>query len=343
MTTTNTFCPVSRTLGRHPEELLPAIPLLIGYRPSDSLVCLFFDGSGSIVLSSRVDWDTCRTAPDDVVATLAERARNCEANSVLVASIDAVRPDQHTIAALALSFLSRDFELLWAGETFDDSWRGLECSPACGEHLLDRHHPTVVGLIADGLAAAPDRDTIVAEIAEDPARRIPDLGTAPTGRRLESWRDDAIERMAELLRTTEPLSDSDVDLVTRACRDLRVRDVVLWRITNGPHHGRALLQRCWDVFAESLRRAPSDSIAPVAAVAALIAWQLGEGTRAMECLKRARAADPDHSLADLVFRCIDQARPPSLWHQVMAGLDEATCRYGHIDDRLDPQERSDRS
>lgn len=336
MTTTNSFCPVSRTLGRHPENLLPALPLLIGYRPTDSLVCLFFTDEGTVVLSSRVDWDTCLAAPEDVVATLAERGRNCGAGSVLVVSVDPIRPDPQTIAALALGFVSREFELLWAGEVFDDCWLGLECTPECGEHRMDPHHPTVVGLIADGLAAVADRDTLVAEVAEDHESRIANLGPPPVGRYLEMWRDEAIERAMELLRTAEPLSDADVDLVARACRDLRVRDVVLWRITMGREHDRALLQRCWTVFAACLRRAPDDAVAPVAAVAALIAWQLGEGTRALECVKRARDADPDHSLAGLVHRCIDEARPPSLWHQVMAGLDEHTCRYGQRDERRDP-------
>ena len=50
--TNTTYCPVSRTLGRRPEQLLPAIPYLLGYHPSDSLVCLFFGSDGGMRLSS---------------------------------------------------------------------------------------------------------------------------------------------------------------------------------------------------------------------------------------------------------------------------------------------------
>lgn len=330
--TTSTYCPVSRTLGRQPEQMLPAIPYLLGYAPSDSLVCLFFDHGGVMRLSSRVDWDTCVTAPQDVVITLAQRGRNCGAGSVLIASVDPAGPSLDTVSRLCVEFLSEGFDIDWAGECAGDSWRGLECTDHCDRHVLDPHCATVVGLIAEGNAPAPDRKAVVAEVAADPEERLDSLHLAEIPNKpgdLEIWRDTTIEDCLAILSAhEEALSDRQVALMAAACCDIRVRDVILWRLTIGEEAARIDARRTWDLISSTLRRAPDEAVAGVAAVGALVAWQMGEGTRAMECLKRARQADPRHSLAALVFRCVDSAQGPQIWWQVMAGLDEDTCRHG---------------
>lgn len=327
---TSTYCPVSRTLGRQPEQLLPAIPYLLGYAPTDSLVCLFFDHRGEVRLSSRVDWDTCLAAPDDVADTLAQRGHNCGATSVLLAAVDAITADWDTIAQLCGGFLAAGLALDWAGECTGQVWRGLECSDICGTHVLDPHCATVVGLIADGNAPAADRQSVVAEVApsDDPLPNLMAAGLPVGAGDLEIWRDDTIEDCMNVLRHRGSPTDRDIALIAAACCDVRVRDVILWRLTMARDTATVASQHTWDVLATTLRRAPTEAVAPVGAVAALVAWQMGEGTRAMECLKRAHQADPGHSLAQLVFRCVDGAHSPSVWWHVMACLDEFTCRHG---------------
>lgn len=332
-----TDCPRSRHLGVRPEEILPALPLLLGYPPVDSLVCLFFDDHG-LVLSSRVDWSTCRAAPSDVVDTLVMRAGACGAQSVFVTQAQAPDPDPATLSELSMLFVVAGMEVLWTGRTADGVWRGLHCAASCPDHPLDSHSPAVVELIAQGWSAAPDRASVVAEVdAEDP---VPDLcEPMPPGPALERWRDETIRRGMDLLTSARPVTTAEVQLIAAACRDIRVRDVILWRLER-TDAGRAVdRNRRWLVFATALRRAPSNCVAPVAAVAALTAWQQGEGTRATACLARARDADPQHSLAALVRRCVDQAVPPATWRQCMASLDEVTCRHGTSADNSSPDDR----
>lgn len=327
----STFCPVSRTLGHRPEELLPAIPYLLGYTPIDSLVCLFFDEGGHMRLSSRVDWGVCRLAAEDVVTTLAQRARNSGGSRVLLAAVDPADPDLAVVGELAAHFLTEGFRLDWAGHCYGSRWRGLECTPRCDEHVMDRHCATVVRLIADGMAPVRDREAVVAEVAADanPLRER-DLPRQPAeGIEREEWRDALIHEATQLLAGRRPVSRTDAGKITAACLDVRVRDVLLWRLTNAADGESLRSERTWEVFRDSLRLAPQEAVAAVGAVSALVAWQRGEGTRAMECLHRARESDPHHSLAALVFRCVDSAQPPSLWLEVMAGLDEKTCRHGN--------------
>jgi Domain of unknown function (DUF4192) len=283
-----------------------------------------------MVLSSRVDWATCQVAPAEVVETLAARAANCGATAVFLAEAQTAAPDAATLIDLSLHFVLSGMAVVWAGRCADGTWRGLECGSECPDHVLDPHSPAVVELIAQGWSAAPDRDSVVAEVA--PRDQVPDVGEpiAP-GPARELWRDHAIRETMQLLRSDRPLEAGDVSLIARMCRDIRVRDVVLWRL-ECTDDGRAVTgSRCWQVFATALRRAPSDCVAPVAAVAALVAWQLGEGTRATACLHRAEAADPTHSLASLVRTSVYQAVPPTVWRQCMSSLDEETCRHGSGD------------
>lgn len=329
--TNTTYCPVSRTLGRRPEQLLPAIPYLLGYHPSDSLVCLFFGSDGGMRLSSRVDWETTRQAVGDVAETLAQRAHNCDAVSVLVAAIDPRVIDWGTVTSLCVAFLDRGLSIDWAGECVGSSWRGLECTDLCEPHLLDSSCATVAELIADGMAPAADRGAVLAEVAaDDHPISESELAVPPeSAQQREEWRDTSIERCMAILAGSDPLSAADVGAFVAGMSDIRVRDVVLWRLTVGDRVGEVRDRRTWAVVSECVRRSPQEAVAGVAAVAALVAWQMGEGTRAMAALHRAWSADPDHTFADLVHRCVDAAAPPALWWQVMGGLDEFTCRYGN--------------
>ncbi|MFN8126331.1 MAG: DUF4192 family protein [Candidatus Nanopelagicales bacterium] len=313
-----------------PAEILSAIPLFLGYPPTDSLVCLFFDPEGRMVLSSRLDWQACRADPETVVRTLSERASSGGARSVFIVEVDTPAPDPATLVALALQFLMAGIGVEWAGRSAAGSWQGLDCDPRCPPHPVDPHSAMVVELVTRGWSAVPDRDCLIGEVAA--ADPIADLGPAlAPGPDLEAWRDAAIDELTVLLQTDRPLTADDIDLVARVCRDIRARDVVLWRLECTPA-GRAVTRaRRWQVFATTLRRAPADAVAPVAAVAALMAWQAGEGTRATACLDRARAADPGHSLSGLIRSCLDQAVSPSVWLASLSSLDEDTCRHGAAD------------
>ncbi len=329
---TTTFCPVSRTLGRRPEELLPAVPYLLGYHPTDSLVCLFFGADDEMRLSSRVDWDTTRLATHDVVATLSERAGNCDAHSVLIVAMDPQQPDWEVLTHLCVGFLDRGLTIDWAGECRAGAWRGLECTDDCDRHVLDPQCVTVTRLIAEGVAPAADRDEVTAEVTAAADQLDDDVAVSvplhPGG--LEAWRDEMIPACLAVLERGGALSDAEIATFAVGMSDIRVRDVVLWRLTCGGHRPGIADPQTWQVVSAVLRQAPGVTVAPVAAVAALVAWQRGEGTRAMAALPRAWAADPQHSLAELVYRCVDAAVPPTVWWQVMSGLDEPTCRHGEI-------------
>lgn len=314
------------------QQLLPAIPYLVGYRPSDSLVAVFLREDGSLAVTARMDWEVCRADPAGAAAAICEQAALSDPARVLVAAVDPVQPDDEALAAVATICPAHDIAVVWAGRYEGDTWRGLDCDlKGCEAHILDTAAPppTVTELIAQGHAPRPGRDAIEAEVA---AGTVP--GRAPRALRrprsvdIEAWRDQILAASQDVLADSAELSDSDVSVLAAACRDIRVRDVLLWRLTIGAEHVLIGWPRAWEVVSEVLRRCARPDAAAVGAVAAVVAWQLGDGIRAHACLDRADEADPRHSLAGLVRRSLLAGCPPAVWCEVMGGLTEESCRHG---------------
>ncbi|QZY30869.1 DUF4192 domain-containing protein [Nocardioides coralli] len=65
-----------------------------------------------------------------------------------------------------------------------------------------------------------------------------------------------------------------------------------------------------------VRRAPDDLAPHAAAVLGFVAWVSGDGALAWCAVDRARALDPDHSLARLVADLLVAAVSPEEWEHV---------------------------
>lgn len=314
-----------------PRQLLPAIPYLVGYRPSDSLVAVFLHEDRSIAVTARLDWDVCRADPSGAAAAILEQASRSDPVWVFVAAVDPGTPDDAALRTIAAMCLDTGITVIWAGRHVADTWRGLDCDlMGCEVHELDGTSPpaTVTELIAQGCAPMSSRDAITAEVADQTGGSRPRALRRPADVDPDTWRDELLRVSQDLLADAGALTDSDVAVLAAACRDIRVRDVLLWRLTVGPEHLLIGWQRAWEVFSDVLRRCAVRDAAPVGAVAAVVAWQLGDGIRGHACLDRAEEADPQHSLAGLVRRSLAAGCPPSIWQEVMAGLTEDQCRYG---------------
>lgn len=326
-------CPDLQHTRLRPDAVLSAAAHLIGFQPTDSLLCVFIGADHAVTVTARLDWELIRADPAGAAEALAVRGRNVGSEFAFLAAVDPEVDDPSALRGVRERLEDLELEVIWAGQLHGDVWRGPLCDDAgCPEHRIDRTVPSTVltTLVAHGHAPAQDRQTIVAEVARADAgvATMRDIASAGPGADLERWRDGTLTRVMDLLADTPPLGTADVALLCAACQDIRVRDVFLWRLTEGPEHLSIGWHRAWQLFAETLRRSPLSHVAPVGAVAALVAWQLGDGTRALECLARAREGNPDHSLAALVMECVDAAVPPTVWQLAMASMDESIARWG---------------
>lgn len=330
--TTHT-CLAEPETGSAPAELLPALPYLVGFHPADSLVAVFLNLRKEICLTARLDWSVCLADPVEAANALLGPAAHCEASHVLLVAVDIADGAMADLVEIACRFLEADLSVVWCGTLTGPEYLGLDCPAAgCDGHVLDPLRPsaTTTHLVAEGHAPLRDRDAVLAEVA---ARD----GVPVAARRLtrgpdrECDRDVLLEQVTDVLTAADDdfaaalLPDADLATVALACNDVPVRDVLLVRLSD-PGAAAVSWTAAWPVLHATLRRCPPEHLPGVATMAALAAWQCGDGVRARACLERALDADPRHRLAVLSWQMLQAALPPHRWREAMADLDETTAR-----------------
>jgi hypothetical protein len=209
------------------------------------------------------------------------------------------------------------------------------CCPETGR-VVDPVVANAVGasFALRGVTALGSRSDLVAVLEPDPngvARLEPilverelaidDLLGDAKGPGIEHWRDEQVERIAALILDDGDLSDDESVTVLIGLCDVRVRDTVLWFLSRAENRFG-----CLDRLLLTLQLAPNGYVAPIATCAALVAWLLGDGARAMIAIERALNDDPEYSLAALIASSLGAGLPPAAWSEVMQGLSVETCR-----------------
>lgn len=210
-----------------------------------------------------------------------------------------------------------------------------ECCPAIGREV----DPVVANAVGAsfavrGVSALQSRSELVSVLEPDPTgvarlepilvereHEIDDLLGNAQGPGIEQWRDEQVERIAALILEDGELSDDDSVTVLIGLCDVRVRDTLLWFLSR-TETGFG----CLDRLLLTLQLAPNGYVAPIATCAALVAWLLGDGARAMIAIERALNDDPEYSLAVLIEGSLAAGLPPTAWNEVMQGLSVETCR-----------------
>lgn len=327
------------------EQLVAALPHLVGFRPAESLVLVWL-ARGTVFLSQRVDLP----APDGV-RTVADGLRADEWVTAIVPP-DAVAAADGVVAVLVTEQLAdlddyvrladrvcglvhdREIAVHDLIHLRDGRWRSLYCgSPDCCPPEGRPVRPAVQALIDDEFALAgrrvlPDRRALVAQVVADPSAVAEVAGLLPRrprrARRGDRWRDRAITEIWRLLQTRPgPIDAARRVRVLRDLADARVRDTVLWDLA---HADPDEVARAAVALATLTRSAPDAVCAPVATCCAVAAWLTGDGALSGAALERALAAEPDYSLARLVDGMLRAAWSPARWRAVMDELDRETCR-----------------
>ena len=237
-------------------------------------------------------------------------------------------------------------DALLAGE---DRWWSYLCDqPECCSPAGTPIDPVISEEVAArfalaGVAKLANREAVLALCAADPVRqltihdcwgevrrqRADRLAKAEhPGHEFERWRDEAIELVRDSLLGSARRTPEQESAILWALCDVRVRDTVLWEIARSESHDA---HRAYESAVALLRAAPPGLIAPIGAVAALLAWLIGDGVRAVAALDRVDAEDPNYALAELLSRSISAGLPPAGWREMMQGLSREACRGRHRD------------
>lgn len=301
------------------EDLIAAAPLVLGFRPADSVVMMTAEGDH--VFHGRTGLPRGSDPPGaGVVAEvlLAPARRNRVRRVAFLFFSDDERVVRRVWAAVR-SGCERD-RLQVVDAVRVETRRYY---PLIGDRRLREigvaydvaAHPFAAQAVLQGIVVEKDRDALVASVAPDvdartavqdalaasglagtrPPRRGPDR------RRWGQWLRDVVSRHTAA-RTVA--TDDEVARIGWCVQDVRVRDAA-WALIRRPVADRH--QAFW---ADVVRRIPEPLVPPAATLLGWAAWQAGHGALAWIAVDRCREVDPDYGLATILAGCLDRAIPP---------------------------------
>lgn len=326
-----------------PHDLLAAIPFLIGYHPTDSLVIVSLK-EDCVGMAMRVDYPDidaahCAEAFDALVFHL---VREGAQGALIVAYVPEDRNDGVEILGNISTALSRvEIPIRESLLIANGRWRSVlcgdqECCPADGNELPEISSSRVaVEQVAEGrpmpygdregmadsissLSLASDVD-FISQVGE--SRIDPECNQLQKVQRIGALAVlDLASRFIAGSLGRDFASDEKLSAQVLGClSDIQVRDFALGS------HDDASIEIYWTMWRYLIRIAPSGFIAPVASLLAALSYEKGEGALAQRCLDRALADDPSYSLAGLLRRVFNAGWPPESFGAMRRDLHPKVC------------------
>ena len=307
--------------------LLAAIPHLLGFTPTASLVVVGATESGGVQLAFRYD------LPDPpartVVADIAGHALSVLAHQRLTIAVAVgygpgrlVTPLADALRAAAPRAAVRLHDMLRVedGRYWSYLCTNPECCPAEGVPFHPATHEAARVLTTVGQPVLPSREALAATIAPltgasaETMQQATQQAERAASRLIARRGHGALERPGlAAVRAAIGLYRDGESIVPAigyawlalALTRLRIRDDAWARMD--PKY-RDAHRRLWT---DLIRRAQPGYVAAPACLLAFTAWQGGEGALANVALDRALADDPAYSMALLLRDILDAGTPPS--------------------------------
>jgi hypothetical protein len=319
-----------RLLVSTPTELISAVPYLIGFHPSDSLVVVAMHGS-EVIFAGRHDLPGPGEPPTDALHLAAVVGHQAAEAAMVIGYGDppAVTPVVR-VAARALSRAGIDvLDVLRVtdGRFWTYRGEGEHGWPAEGRPCASEHSAVAAAATFAGQVALPDRAALLAQLepvagAERTAMtaataraqaRIADLvgPGADFGRLVRRAGRVAVRDAERRYRSGGRLLDDEVAWLGLLLVDLQVRDYAWERVGTEEWH-RAL-------WLDVQRRVEPTYVPAPAALLGFAAWRIGVGSLARAALERALEQDPRYRMAELVHEAVMVGLSPALlesWPEV---------------------------
>jgi len=321
------------------EDAVAAVPYLLGFQPSDSIVGVALTGRRER-MSFTMRLDLVSDEYDDELAEMfAARMAHARAKAVMLfvytraplldRDEEMALPRQPLVEAVAdaLAMPLREAVLVANGRAWSYLCRDSRCCPPEGR-LLDPTSPGALGLAAAhalrGRAVMPDRDSVVASVAPlggitaaSMRQAIGRAGTQAEAIGDSSFADLVMQEQLPALveRYREPpaaLSHDEAAALIVALFTVGFRDHVIEVFQRDGEPVRLLLH-------DLVRFAVPPVDAPACTCLAWAAYSDGDGLIAAAALDRALASDPDYHLATLLATALQsQVHPRELRAAVWA-------------------------
>ena len=300
---------------------MAATPYVLGFAPHDSVV-LLLSGDGPH-LALRVDLPE-RADLDWIATILAGLPNPLPSKAVVLAYADTVEvPYTAEIATWLADLLAAVTDLVSVLVIGEGRVRSLSGDGLLGQEMdIDleslRDHPVIAQCVAEGMTCVPARETLAETLlpVTDPLSiQVAAALRSDTSPRHghETARAELEQRALRVLLSDDALVAPDVVCVSRACRDVHVRDPLLAIILDEHAHGQLSLAHVRTRLLYVMTHLPDSDAAPVAATMALVAWADGDGAVALMAADRACDLDSTNTLAPLVIHALQHGLPPNTW------------------------------
>lgn len=285
---------------RTPEDVLAAVPVLLGFEPSESVVMLTFGGRETF--HARVDIPPPQDLGDAVDLLLGPAVAHGVTRVLLVVYSRRRRLAERLHARLREAFEQEGIGLVMALRTDGRRW---SAPGGPGVPYDVGTHPFRVESVLRGDVVTSSRDELAARLAPTAAVGAVEVARA----NVPGY--DATEVAVTIWRAVERGRFDDADLagVLQGIRDESVRDAAWGSMTRAESPAHVLL------WTDAVQRAPRDLVGGAAAVLALASWVAGNGALAWCAVDRCLECDPDNTLAALVGELLSRAVPPSSWER----------------------------
>lgn len=294
-----------------PEDLLAAVPVVLGFEPSDSIVMLTFGGAEHF--HARVDLPPPDEVDESVGRLLEPALDHGVARVVFMLYADDGPTVRTVLAALRRAFRRAGIDVAEVLRAHEGRWfapgrpgatpRGVPYD--VGGHLFRAQ------AVLDGIVVHGSRDELQAVLRPHP-EAVAETERAVRRAAVPSPPDE-IADLVDIRLEAGRLATAELARVLLGLLEARGRDAAWAAITCEVAEDHV---RLWT---DAVQRAPTELVAAPAAVLALSAWLAGHGALAWCAVDRCRETEPDNSLAALVADALDRAVPPSRWSRAVAG------------------------
>jgi len=304
---------------RSPADLLAAVPYLLGFHPSDSVVLVALRGK-RVIFQGRVDIPD----PDEVaglVPYLAEIAARQNPTGVTLIGYGPHERVVGLLAALGAAVTAFGVPVLDVLRVHEGRYWSMVCDePSCcpPDGVAFDVAATAVAAAAtyEGLVALPDRAALAASLAElagpgiepelDAARdRLAELLGGGVRRRRAAARA-AVREALDRYTAGGRLDDDELAWLVVLLTDGAARDDAWQRML-----AVSPIAEHQTLWTDVVRRVPREYVAAPATLLALSAWRAGNGSLADVAAQRALSASPGYGLAEVVREALRAGVPPS--------------------------------
>ncbi|MGI5207975.1 DUF4192 domain-containing protein [Spirillospora sp. CA-108201] len=305
---------------RSAQDAIAAVPYLLGFHPSCSLVVIGFEGRSSGTCAIRLDLPASGAA-ERVAAVL---SGNGFTRSLLLGYgppgevAEAARPLRAALAGAGVPVAE-------AIRVADGRWWSLTCDDVCCPPEGTPYDISASAVAAQatfgGHVALADRAELVASVQPlgGPARAAMHRAAERAEQRLldrppSSAEDDLAFVLALLARarTGRRPTDDEVAWLALLLTDPRVRDETWIGADDGSRPADIAFWR------DIVRRVDPARVPAPASLLAFAAYSAGDGGLANVALERALAADPAYSMAVILREVINAGIPPARLRMGMA-------------------------